>query len=187
MTRLMRGTRFTLGAAALFALTASACATMNISSHVRPDVDIATYKTFDWGPADGLPTGDPRLDQDPFFQDHVQGAIEKEMGTRGFVRAADGENADLLLHYHAVIQQRLDVNQLDREWGYCYDDGCTARVVEYEEGTLVLDVVDRATNRVIWRGWAQKAVQPMLASRDEMSKQLQQAVKGMFARFPRPL
>ena len=179
-------TRRQIGAA-LLAMATSACAGMNISSHVQPQLDIARYQTYDWGPADALPTGDPRLDKDPFFQDHVLGSVEKQMAANGFTRAADNGSADLLLHYHAVIQQRLDVNQVDAAWGYCYDDGCQARVVEYEAGTLVLDVIDRATNRLIWRGWAQDAVRPMLESREEMSKQIDRAVKGMFARFPRPL
>ena len=42
--------------------------------------------TYDWGPADALPTGDPRLDQNPFFKDHLEGAVEKELATRGFDR-----------------------------------------------------------------------------------------------------
>ena len=75
-----------LAALTLSALIWTACATMNVSSHVRRGIDITEYRTFDWGPADALPTGDPRLKQDPFFQDHMMGAFEKEMAARGFER-----------------------------------------------------------------------------------------------------
>ena len=63
------------------ALFIGACATtMSVSSHVARGVDVARYRTCDWGPADDLPTGDPRLDRNPFFQDHLQGAVERQCG-----------------------------------------------------------------------------------------------------------
>ena len=78
---------------------------------------------------------------------------------------------DLLIHYHASINQRIDVNRLDREYGYCYDDDCRAGVIEYEAGTLVLDIVDTRTNRVIWRGWAQDSVEGVLDNhRDQIGR-----------------
>jgi len=51
--------RSRLAALALLALVPVGCATMNVSSHVERGVDFAQYKTYDWGPADALPTGDP--------------------------------------------------------------------------------------------------------------------------------
>ena len=67
--------------AAIVATAVTACATMNVSSHVERGLDITKYHTYEWGPADALPTGDPRLDKDPFFKDHVEGAVEKSMAT----------------------------------------------------------------------------------------------------------
>ena len=71
-----------------------------MSSHVRPGIEIGQYRTFAWGPADALPTGDPRLDQNPYFQDYVQGAVEKQLAARGMPASGAG-TPDLLLHYHA--------------------------------------------------------------------------------------
>lgn len=157
---------------------------MNVSSHVDRSAPFASYRTFDWGPADALPTGDPRLDKDPFFQDHVQGAVEKELAARRFERSAPGASPDLLIHYHASINQRIDVNRVDQEHGYCYEEDCRVRVNEYEAGTLVLDIVDAHTNRVIWRGWAQDSVADMLRDQDKMARKINEAVRQMLARFP---
>ena len=171
-------------AVTICALTVTGCATMNVSSHVQSGIDFARYRTYDWGPADALPTGDPRLDKDPFFQDHVLGAVEKQMAARGYERSASGTTPDLLIHYHASINQRIDVYGVDREHGYCYDDDCKARVVDYEAGTLMLDVVDAQTNRLIWRGWAQKSVEDMLKDQDRMARRIEEAVTRMLARLP---
>ena len=170
-------------AVAICALAVTSCATMNVSSHVQSGVDFAQYRTYDWGPADALPTGDPRLDKNPFFQDHILGAVEKQMAVKGYERSESG-TPDLRIHYHASINQRIDVYGVDRDHGYCYDDDCKARVTDYEAGTLVLDLVDTRTNRVIWRGWAQDTVEDVLNNQDRMAKKIDEAVRRMLARLP---
>jgi hypothetical protein len=157
--------------------------TMNVSSHVQSGLDFEQYRTYDWGPADALPTGDARLDKNPFFQDHVEGAVDKQLASRGLERSAPGK-ADLLIHYHASIDRRLNVNVADRQYGYCYQDDCPAYVSEYEAGTLVVDVVDTRTNRVIWRSWAQDSVEPMLNNADTMERKINEGVTRMMERFP---
>jgi hypothetical protein len=164
-------------------LTLTACATMNVSSHVLRSADFAQYHTFDWGPADALPTGDPRLDRDPFFQDHLQGALEKGLAGKGFERVSLG-TPDLLIHYHANISRRIDINRLDSDRGYCYGDDCQVRTVEVEAGTLVVDIVDARTNRLVWRGWAQHSVHDMLNDRDTMERKVNEAVTRMLEQLP---
>ena len=142
MRQLLRAT-----AAALCALSLTACATtMSVGSHVGRGVDFARYRTYDWGPADDLPTGDPRLDRNPFFQDHLQGAVEQQLAARGFERSVSGI-PDLLVHYHASIDQRFDVHDVDRRYGHCLGDDCQPEVTTYEAGTLVLDIVDTRIER----------------------------------------
>ena len=173
-------------AVAASALGLVGCATMSVSSHAERGLNLAHYRTYDWGPADALPTGDPRLDKNPFFQDHVQGAVEKQLAAKGFERAPGG-TPDLLIHYHACINERVDVNRIDRDYGYCYDETCQARVLEYEAGTLVLDLIDTRTHRLIWRGWAQDSVEGVLTNPDRMSRSIDEAVRRMLSRLPRGL
>ena len=88
------------------------------------------------------------------------------------------------MHYHANISQRFEVNGVDREHGYCYEN-CEPKVIEYEQGTLVIDVVDTHTNKVVWRGWAQDSVQGMIDNQDQMEKKINEAVTKMMKEFPR--
>ena len=172
------------GVVATLAIAVTGCAsTMTVSSYVERDLSFSPYRTYDWGPADALPTGDPRLDRNPFFKDHVEGAVEKALAAKGLQRSSDTA-PDLLIHYHASITRRLDVNRLDRLWGYCYGVGCEPGVSEYEAGTLVVDVVDARANRVIWRGWAQDAVAKALSDPDWMARQINDAVNRMMVTFP---
>lgn len=176
MTRLMR-----FAALALLALGLTGCATMNVASHVERGADFSQFRTWDWGKPDALPTGDARLDNNTFFIDHLQGAVEKAMAGHQLARVPEGGKADLLVHYHANINQRFQVNEPD---GNCMPPDCRASVIEYEQGTLVIDVLDARTERLLWRGWAQDSVQGILNNQDRMEREINEAVTKMFARFP---
>jgi hypothetical protein len=164
-------------------LTALAgCAAMSVSSHIEKNVNFAEFVTYEWGPPDGQPVGDPRLDNNEFFRDYVMGAIEKELAGKGFRQVFGGE-ADLLVHYHASVNQKVDVYEADRPYGYCYEN-CDARVVEFEQGTLVVDIVDRRTNRLVWRGWAQDTMTGVIDNQDRLEKQVDEGVTKMMRLLP---
>ena len=170
------------------ALVAGGCAArmgMSAGAHLDRDRDFSTYNTYQWGPADALPTGDPRLDEDPFFQDHMQGAIEKQLAARG-LQLAMSATPDLLIHYHANISERIDVYGVDRAHGYCDSGDCPSSIIRYEAGTIVLDVIDARTNMLIWRGWAQTSLQDVLGNRARLQRVIDEAAVRMLQRFPLP-
>jgi uncharacterized protein DUF4136 len=178
-------TRFARFAAVALLTTAStACATMTVSSHVEHGLDVTQYRTFEWGPPDALPTGDPRLDRNPFFKDRFEGAVEKQLAIRGLEHS--GANPDLLIHYHASISRRIEVNRTDTAYGYCANGTCDTPVTEFEAGTMILDMIDARTNRLIWRGWAQHAIGDELQNENHLGQRIDEAVRQMLARF-RPL
>jgi uncharacterized protein DUF4136 len=172
---------------AVLGFTVSACATMNVSSHVEQGLDFSHFQTWQWAPPDALPASDARMDNS-FFQDHFQGAVERELAVRGLTQTvSEGDVPDLLVHYHANIAPRIDVNHGDQTTGACYDENCNVRVFENEVGTIIIDVVDGHTNRLIWRGWAQNPVEGVLDHPQKFQDRIQTAVKRMFERFPRSI
>jgi Domain of unknown function (DUF4136) len=174
-------TRTPVLAVAIATLICTACATVTVSSYRDSTVDFASYRTFDWGPADALPTGDLRLDSDPYFQDRLQGAIERGLARRKLERSAPEAPADLLIHYHASVNRRLDANRVDHAYGYVVD--VDSEIRSYEAGTIVLDIVDRRTNHVIWRGWAQGDMTELLEDEQKMAEWIERAVQDMLARL----
>ena len=167
-------------------MVASGCAVpMSVGSHFDRNQNFKQYRTFDWGPADALPTGDPRLDKNPFFEDSMRGAVTSQLASKGLELFTPGSGTpDLLIHYHANISERMDVNSVDREHGYCQSADCQAEIVWYEAGTLVLDVMDARTNKLVWRSWAQNKADDLLRDRDEMARTIKQAVAEMLEKFP---
>jgi hypothetical protein len=178
--------RFTrLALVALPALALAGCATMNVSSHVVRGVDITQYRTYAFAPSDTFSTGDPRLDNSPFFRDHLEEAIEKQLGTKRFERSTSS-TPDLLIHYHAHISQRFEVNTVDREHGYC-SDNCEPTADTYDEGTLVLDMVDTRTSKVVWRSFARSVVNGLIDNQTLMEQKIDEAVRRMVEELPRHL
>jgi hypothetical protein len=171
-------------AAALLMAASAACAPMTVSSHVEHGLDVTRYRTFEWGVADALPVGDPRLENNPFFRDHLEGAVEKQLAARGLTHSAT--HPDLLIHYHASIDHRIEIDHTVSP-RYCPTVDCGGPpVIGFEAGTLILDFMDADTNRLIWRGWAQHAIDDELENQDHMVKKIDEAVTRMLARF-RPL
>jgi hypothetical protein len=159
---------------------------MTAGAYVDRGLDFSRYRTFDWGIADELPTGDPRLDENPYFNDRFMGAVERGLATRGLA-LTDAGSPDLRIHYHASVSRRLDASRLDAEYGDCVGEGCPTGVVEYEAGTLVLDVIDARTDRLVWRGWARDSIEDVLGDRDRLERMIDDAVARMLQRLPRDL
>ena len=164
------------------AVAAMGCATMNVSSHIERGVNFAEFMTYDWGPPDNLPVGDPRLDNNPFFNDYLQGAIEKKLAAKGFERVVSG-TPDLLVHYHASVNQRMDVYEADNRHGYCYGD-CQPQINNYDQGTLIIDIVDTKSSKVVWRGWAQDTMDGVIDDQPRLEKQVNEGVTKMMKLLP---
>jgi Domain of unknown function (DUF4136) len=170
---------------ALFSLALlGACATVNAGADFDPNVRLDQYRTFDWGGGDSLPVGDPRLDQNPFFDSRVRAAVELELAARGLKRVTT--SPDLLVHYHASVRQRVDVIRADEGRGYSSPrDGKSDQVIEYDEGTLLIDIAEPKAKAILWRGWSQTDVGGLLENPREMEKRIRESVRRMMLKFPR--
>jgi hypothetical protein len=155
---------------------------MNVSSYVERGLQISEYHTYNWAPADAFSTGDPRLDNNEIFQARVQTEVYKQLAARGFEQVTSG-TPDLLLHYHASVTQEVEPNAADRKYGYC--DSCEPYV--YDAGTLVIDLVDARTNKLVWRGWAEGSIRGAIDNQEWMEQRVGKAVERILERLPRSL
>ena len=166
------------------AATAVGCVTLiPVSSHIERGTDFGRYVTYTWGPADALPISDPRLRDNPFFVDDVHGAIDRELQARG-LRHATSERSDLLVHYHAAITSRLEIPSQIGGIRDCVGTECRPSPAEYDAGTLVIDVVDARTQRVVFRGWAEHRLEDMLDDPPLVHRRVKDAVHRIMERLP---
>lgn len=180
MYPLSRATSF--GIALVAASMLAACASMKVDSFLSREADFGRYRSYTWAAPDRLSTGDPRLDNNPFFQKRLQSDVDRHLAAKGFEKQP-ATSPDLVVHFHASLTQQIDVNGVDRVFGQCETPECQPSV--YEAGTIVIDLVDTRTNKLVWRGWASDNLDGVIDNQDWLEQKIDQAVVRIMDRLPR--
>jgi len=153
-----------------------------------PSADFSQYRT--WGFYQ--PLAMEQSGYSSYLSDQIKASVRRAMDSRGYRFSAD--KPDLLVNFQGVIRERTDVYDVPRsDIQYFYSYRARAyyaypvwydetRVNQYTEGTLTIDLVDAARNRLVWNGDAigrvtQKTAQQRAVSAD-------QAITAIFARYP---
>ncbi len=147
--------------------------------YFTPGLGVDGYTTFAWNQEADRTVGDPRLDNNRFFEDRLHEAIEWELSLRG-IRQGEG-SPDLLVHHHLSLADHELVEEVIDESGYSRTE-----VFAYEQGTVVVHLVDARTGQDFWLGWAQANVEPALAGPQNMERWVYDLVGEMFEDWPVP-
>ena len=177
------------GLVVFLAVLLGACATPpNIQWN--KDYDFSHVKSYRWQD----PAGPSLVQSNPFMHKFIQDEIEKRLMAAGLTKAAPGATADVLVTYHGSVQNNVQLQSDSYGYGFggygmggwgMYGYGMagpvstTTRVVEYKEGTLIVDIVDPTKKELVWRG----SSTPILidASNDKTEKNISKALDQMVA------
>ena len=69
------------------------------------------------------------------------------------------------------MHQRIDVYAVDQNLRLLLRR-LPAAGLDYEQGTLIVDIVDVKTSKVVWRGWAQDTMNGIIDNQDRLEKQV---------------
>lgn len=170
--------------AALLTTALGGCASMAVSSFTEPGFEPDRYRTYQWANVVALPTGDPRLDSNPFFETQIRSAVDRGLAAARLEKH-EGERADLVVHFYVSLSQEVDIRGINREYQYCTSDDCGPFV--HEAGTLFIDLVDQRTNALVWRGWATGDFRHAIDDQRALQARVDEAVRRILARLPRRL
>jgi hypothetical protein len=155
---------------------APGCAPIHVHAYTERGA-VFTYRTYAWAPEDAFATGDARLDNNRFFSEQVRASVDRELASRGFEKTLSG-TSDLIVHFHATITQEFEIASTDR-FEHCHN--CGAMV--YDAGTLVIDLVDGRSSRLVWRGWVEQ-LNPVIDNQDWMDETIDWAVARIMRKLP---
>lgn len=148
-----------------------------------PQVDFDAYRTYAWMPREG--SAETQLPE--HLQLRLRRVSEEVLATKGFEPAPAPPQADLLLTYYLGLNNELRIDYVGygptTPWGYGYWPGFNygfTDVREYTKGTLVLDIVDAETRRLVWTGTLKTTVQ----SANPPGNRVEKAVKKLLKDFP---
>lgn len=140
-----------------------------------PQVEFFHFRTLGW--LAGTPAEDPEVER------RIRVAVERELVGAGFKEVR--EDPDILVITHAAIenQELIDLSGYDY-WQSFVGRKSTAsdeKIWGTETGTILVDILDPKTERLIWRGVAREVVDKKPEKRD---LKINRAVAKMFRGFP---
>lgn len=180
----------------------SGCATTSRAEYDR-EVDFSRYQTFAWAAPDRREVRDPVLDSG--LLDRRVGRVVREVLTERGFREVDPDEADFLVTYHTTSRDRVATGASHvrvhlaygrgyRYYPHWYDPFYgpyhpyygpypphhVRDRRDYREGTLIIDVVDREREELIWRNWRASEVRQDLFT----ERQIRDRVERMLRDFP---
>lgn len=169
-----------LGVTALLACAAS----VRVSQDYDPAFSFADLQTYGWIQESSM-ARDKSGVRYPLVESRIQDAVDRELAAKGY-RKADADQADFLVAFHAAAQEKLDVFTTYDYYGYGWRGGFVAprtTVTQYTEGTLILDIIDRALEQLIWRGIGTQMVSSD-QDPEKLTERINEGVRAILADFP---
>jgi len=170
---------------------ASCASKPTIESDYDHTVDFSQYKTYNFFSPLGIENPNYSSIYGSIFRD----AIGKEMESRGYTKS---DKPDLLINVSGRLQDKTKVTTTSDPYmsgGYYgyrrgaygawggYGYGTTTHVSNYTEGTVNVDMVDRALKRMVWEGVAVGRVNEKRTN-DETRQNIYSGIQDMFAGYP---
>jgi hypothetical protein len=122
----------------------------------------------------------------PLMRERLIKAIEVGLGAKGLEKVDDGADLKVVVHTSTDTEQRI----LADTWGYGGYPGwrgwggwgtTTVDVLNIDIGTLMLDIVDMESNKLVWRGVATDSI-PLKS--EKLEKRIYKAVDKLFRHYP---
>jgi hypothetical protein len=184
----MRIVRALLALAMIFPFLA--CSSSRIQTDWDHQADFGGYSTFAWHQVDENkgPTEGPSQIVDK----RIRRAIAENLQAKGLAQAESGE-PDLTVTYYASLNSQMQFHTTGwgygagwgwgPRWGYGYGfwpGWSTTTVHTYHEGTIIIDIIDRVKNQLVWRGVSTR----VLGKKSHSDEKIDQAMSRVFADFP---
>ncbi len=185
------------GALASFVFAGAAIAQkVEIKTNQAANTDFKAFKTYAWLPPVPVVKNvapdavtNPTLSEEALMPALVA-AVDRELAVRG-ISKAPFDTADLHVAYFAALTIGFNQSYLGEHYGYITGWASpipiglapTTNVNVYEKGTVLVDIVDRAANKAVWRGTALTRI----AQEHSLEKRIERvndAAKRMFEKYP---
>ena len=152
-----------------------ACVPMQVRVDFDPEIDFTTLQNYAWLPRPEVQSQNPFADN-PLLRKRVRAAVERNLEARGY-REVEPEQADFRVTFHVTIETKTRAESWPSRYPHRY--GSYHYEASFEQGTLILDILDEVGEQLYWRGWVQGAV----PTPDTGHQRIDEAVRRILERF----
>jgi hypothetical protein len=163
--------RKTIAAAAGLMMITAVVYAQKVNVDSDPAAPFATYKTYSWVAGTAAP--------DQLNEQRLHSAVEAQLAGKGLEKNPSAP--DVFVSTHVTTKERQEVIANGFGWGPWWGAPGYASVETYTVGTLVVDLYDAKTKKMVWRGVATAtASEKPTKNAEKMNK----ALNKMFERYP---
>jgi hypothetical protein len=173
--KLMNAQRTIFASVGIMLLAASASFAQQVKTDYDRSADFSKYTTYSW---------EKVQTQDPLLVDRIKQAVNAALAEKSLTPVESGGQVAIVAIEMTKNQQTLNTFYDGFGGGWRWGGGfgnATTTVDNYKVGTLVVDLFDASTKKVIWRGSASDTLSD---KSDKNIKNLDKGVQKMFEHFP---
>jgi hypothetical protein len=175
-----------LGAFLLFGLLVACSNAPIVRSDYDPRADFSSYRSF----AFMEPLGTDRAGYTTLLTERLKRAVALQMESRGYIYQE--KNPDVWINFQSQVQSKTEyVPPPPMMWGVGYGFGFYGGwpgyafgpdVIQYNEGTLKVDLIDARRRQMVWEGIGTT----LLGNTQQPASEalVENMVSSIFARYP---
>lgn len=175
---------------------------LNVNTDYDDSVDFTKFKTYQWHSRNKH----NQLSRDYLGNDimdqRIRKAINQQLMAKGFQEKMNGDPVDFWVNYSILVENKTDIRSYNTYNGYApgfrygmgygsygrraavgYSTGSETRVIDYKQGTLIIDILDPKTDKLIWRATGDGRL-PKEQTKEEREKMIKQVVEVLMQDFP---
>jgi len=156
-----------------------------IQSQHDSDIDFHAYHSYAWLHRERMKSN-PVFLKNPELAGLINMAVDKQLAAKGFEKTS-ATAADFLVAVNARVREVTVISSLRNQgWSHGYDRSAPGNTTsatgmnKMSEGTLVLEIIDTASEGIVWQSQAAGVI----GGRDAIAPAVDTAVARMLERFP---
>jgi hypothetical protein len=142
-----------------------------VSVEYDREADFSRYTTYSWG--EGTPGRRPSV------QELIVAAVDRELAARGLIKVDQGGSLNVLTH--ALVDKHTLEKLADPTYFKFWSGVNIVDPRTLKAGSLVVDLQDASSERIVWRGLATATVDKTFK---KLGKKIDKVVAKMFRQFP---
>ena len=166
------------------------CQTFDVRTDWDAETSFDVFQQYFWIEPPDVEGANPFADN-TLLRKRVRSTIEAELAKRGFRSTDTRGDADFLVTYSVILEERLRVDGYTTTGGFYHGRYAgfgqiyaSSNIRNFQESTLIIDFLDSNNDDLLWRGWAVGIVRTR--DRGRGRGRLQKGVEAILQAFPPP-
>jgi len=185
----------------LMTVIISGCSSLNLTTDYDETINFTQLKTYAWHEAnEHNESSNHYLKVNHIMDQRIRSLIAQEFKNKGLTKSST--TPDFFVNYTIVVEDRTDIQTYNNYNGYypgfrygtgfgtygrhmsmSYSLGSNTQVTYYQQGTLIIDVINPKTDQLMWRGVADGRL-PKNSNKQEQDQLIQKYITKILSSFP---